>query len=185
MKICLLGYRSNPYSGGQGIYLRHLGLALIDAGHAVDVISGPPYPDLDPRINLIELPSLDLYATPDHIRAFKWGYLRSITDLIEYVDTVFGGFPEPYTFGRRLVRYFDQHQPQYDIVHDNQSLCYGVLALQEKGYPVITTVHHPITRDLEIALAETTDWGMRLLIKRWHSFLSMPNQSDSQADASG
>jgi glycosyltransferase involved in cell wall biosynthesis len=86
---------------------------------------------------------------------------------------VFGGFPEPYTFGRRLVRYFDQHQPQYDIVHDNQSLCYGVLALQEKGYPVITTVHHPITRDLEIALAETTDWGMRLLIKRWHSFLSM------------
>ena len=34
MKICLLGYRSNPYSGGQGIYLRHLGLALIDAGHA-------------------------------------------------------------------------------------------------------------------------------------------------------
>lgn len=48
-----------------------------------------------------------------------------------------------------------------------------MLALQEKGYPVITTVHHPITRDLEIALSETTDWGMRLLIKRWHSFLSM------------
>ncbi len=173
MKICLLGYRSNPYSGGQGIYLRHLGLALVDAGHDVDVISGPPYPDLDPRIKLIKLPSLDLYATPDHVRAFKCGYLRSITDLIEYVDTVFGGFPEPYTFGRRLVHYFDQHQPQYDIVHDNQSLSYGVLALQEKGYPVITTVHHPITRDLEIALSETTDWGMRLLIKRWHSFLSM------------
>lgn len=173
MKICMLGYRSNPYSGGQGIYLRHLGLALIEAGHTVDVISGPPYPDLDPRIKLIKLPSLDLYASPDHIRAVKWGYLVSLTDLIEYVDTVFGGFPEPYTFGRRLVRYFNQHQPQYDIIHDNQSLCYGVLALQEKGYPVITTVHHPITRDLEIALADTTDWGMRLLIKRWHSFLTM------------
>ena len=173
MKICLLGYRSNPYSGGQGIYIRHLGLALTEAGHTVEVISGPPYPELDPRIKLIKLPSLDLYASPDHIRAFKWRYLVSLTDLIEYVDTVFGGFPEPYTFGRRLVRYFNQHQPQYDIIHDNQSLCYGVLALQEKGYPVITTVHHPITRDLEIALADTTDWGMRLLIKRWHSFLTM------------
>ena len=173
MKICLLGYRSNPYSGGQGIYLRHLGLALTEAGHTVEVISGPPYPELDPRIKLIKLPSLDLYASPDHIRAFKWRCLVSLTDLIEYVDTVFGGFPEPYTFGRRLVRYFNQHQPQYDIIHDNQSLCYGVLALQEKGYPVITTVHHPITRDLEIALADTTDWGMRLLIKRWHSFLTM------------
>jgi glycosyltransferase involved in cell wall biosynthesis len=173
MKICLLGYRSNPYSGGQGIYIRHLGLALTEAGHTVEVISGPPYPELDPRIKLIKLPSLDLYASEDHIRAFKWRYLVSLTDLIEYVDTVFGGFPEPYTFGRRLVRYFNQHQPQYDIIHDNQSLCYGVLALQEKGYPVITTVHHPITRDLEIALADTTDWGMRLLIKRWHSFLTM------------
>ena len=74
MKICLLGYRSNPYSGGQGIYLRHLGLALIAAGHQVDVISGPPYPDLDPRIKLIKLPSLDLYATPDHI-----GLLSGVT----------------------------------------------------------------------------------------------------------
>ena len=84
-----------------------------------------------------------------------------------------GGFPEPYTFGRRLVAYFKRHKPDYDIVHDNQSLCYGTLQLQKLGVPLLTTIHHPITSDLRIALASESSWRMRLLIKRWHSFLGM------------
>ena len=47
LKIALLGYRSHPYVGGQGIYLKYLSRALSRAGHHVDVISGPPYPELD------------------------------------------------------------------------------------------------------------------------------------------
>ncbi len=173
MKICLLGYRSNPYSGGQGVYLRHLSRALVREGHRVDVISGPPYPQLDPSVRLIKIESLDLYGETNQARTFKRDYLSSLTDLIEYFDTLLGGFPEPYTFGRRLVRYFKNHKTDYDIIHDNQSLSYGVLTLQKLGYPVITTIHHPITRDLEIALSAEGNWGMRLLIKRWHSFLKM------------
>ena len=173
LKICLLGYRSNPYSGGQGIYIRYLSQALVEAGHKVDVISGPPYPDLDPRVGLIALPSLDLYAEMDHVSAFQPNILLSLTDSFEYFSTLTGGFPEPYTFGRRLVRHFKINKPHYDIIHDNQSLCYGVLKLQELGHPVLTTIHHPITSDLKIALSQTKHWGMRLLIKRWHSFLRM------------
>ncbi|MEX2327906.1 MAG: hypothetical protein WD558_09250, partial [Pseudomonadales bacterium] len=60
LRIALLGYRSNPYSGGQGIYLHYLSKALVADGHSVDVISGPPYPDLIDAVNLIKLPSLDL-----------------------------------------------------------------------------------------------------------------------------
>ena len=59
LNIALLGYRSNPYSGGQGIYLRYLARALTNAGHKVDVISGEPYPELDAGINLIKLPGLN------------------------------------------------------------------------------------------------------------------------------
>ncbi len=173
MNICLLGYRSNPYSGGQGVYLRHLSRALVREGHRVDVISGPPYPQLDPSVRLIKIESLDLYSEANQARAFKRKYLSSLTDLIEYFDTMLGGFPEPYTFGRRLVRYFKFHKPQYDIIHDNQSLSYGVLTLQKMGYPIVSTIHHPITRDLEIALSAEAQWGMRLLIRRWHSFLRM------------
>lgn len=173
MKICLLGYRSNPYSGGQGIYIRYLSKALVDAGHQVDVISGPPYPILDDGVQLIKLPSLDLFEAPNHVTAIRPRHLLSFTDFFEWLSMFTGGFPEPYTFGRRLVRYFREEQPSYDVVHDNQSLCYGLLKLQNKGVPLLATIHHPITSDREIALKNATDWKSRLLIKRWHNFLGM------------
>ena len=173
LKICLLGYRSNPFSGGQGIYLKYLSHALLEAGHSVDIISGPPYPDLDPRVKLIELPSLDLFATDDHVTALRPRHLLSFTDFFEWFSMLTGGFAEPYTFGRRLIKYFKKHRPDYDIIHDNQSLCYGTLWLQQQGYPLVTTIHHPITSDREIALKNAQTWGDRLLIKRWHSFINM------------
>ena len=173
LKIALLGYRSNPYSGGQGIYIHYLSKALLEAGHAVDVISGPPYPQLVDGVRLVRLPSLDLYALENHVTALRPRHLKSFTDTFEYFSMLTGGFPEPYTFGRRLEHYFRTHRPDYDVVHDNQSLCYGVLALQRMGIPLATTIHHPITSDFEIALANETDWGLRLLTRRWYSFLRM------------
>jgi glycosyltransferase involved in cell wall biosynthesis len=173
LKICLLGYRSNPYSGGQGIYIRYLSKALLQAGHQVDVISGEPYPLLDPGVRLIKLPGLNLYEADNHVTALRLRHLRSFTDFFEWFSMLTGGFPEPYTFGRRLVKYFRQHKPAYDIVHDNQSLCYGLLHLQNAGTALVATIHHPITSDLAIALANTDDWKLRLLIKRWHGFLGM------------
>lgn len=180
LKIALLGYRSNPYSGGQGIYIHYLSKALLEAGHDVDVISGPPYPLLVDGVRLIKLPSLDLFAAPRHELALRPRHLRSYTDSFEYFSMLTGGFPEPYTFGRRLVRYFRRERPHYDIVHDNQTLCYGTLALQKQGVPIVTTIHHPITSDLEIALSGEQDWRMRLLIKRWYSFLGMQKKVAAQ-----
>ena len=176
MNICLLGYRSNPFSGGQGVYLYYLSRALVEAGHQVDVISGPPYPELDPRVTLIQLPSLDLYAEGEDVRRFRFRYLRSVTDAFEYFSTISGGFPEPYTFGRRVQQYFQSNPNPYDVIHDNQCLAWGTLGLQRMGLPVVTTIHHPIIRDLDIALAAADTFGLRLLIKRWHSFLRMQKQ---------
>lgn len=173
LRIALLGYRSHPHVGGQGIYLQYLSKALVDLGHSVDVISGPPYPELDPRVRLIQLPSLDLYAHPHPARALRLRHLRSFTDSYEWWSKLSGAFGEPYCFGRRLCRYFKKYQPVYDIVHDNQSLCYGLLDLQKCGVNVIATVHHPITRDRDLALAAATDKGQRWLINRWYNFLSM------------
>ncbi|HQQ74554.1 MAG TPA: glycosyltransferase family 4 protein, partial [Pseudomonadales bacterium] len=70
----------------------------------------------------------------------------------------------------------------YDIVHDNQSLCYGLLDLQKKGFPVVATFHHPITHDLRIALKAEPRWYMRLLILRWHSFLKMQKKVVKKLD---
>jgi glycosyltransferase involved in cell wall biosynthesis len=173
LRIALLGYRSNPYSGGQGIYLKYLSAALADAGHQVDVISGEPYPELDPRIGLVKLPGLNLYAEQNHVTALRPRHLRSVTDTFEWLSMLTGGFPEPYTFGRRLRRHFGGRVHGYDVVHDNQCLSWGTLSLQDRGIPLITTIHHPITWDRDIALAHAETWQQRLLIRRWHSFLRM------------
>jgi MMP alpha-(1->4)-mannosyltransferase len=171
LRIALLGYRSQPYGGGQGVYLKYLSKALVEAGHEVDVISGPPYPHLDPRVQLIELPSLDLFE--NGLGSLRVHHLRSLTNIIEWTAKLTGGFAEPYTFGRRAVKYLAQHGHNYDLIHDNQSLSHGMLQLQDMGLPLVTTLHHPITSDLRIALNAARSWHERMLIRRWHSFLNM------------
>lgn len=171
LRICLLGYRSHPYGGGQGVYLRYLSKALADLGHEVDVVSGQPYPHLDPRVRLIKMPGMNLYETG--LLSLRPRHLRSLSNLIEWFSKLSGGFAEPQAFGRRVLRYLEAHRADYDIVHDNQSLSYGMLALQQRGFPLVTTIHHPITSDLRIALAACTWFWPRLLTRRWYSFLHM------------
>ena len=171
LSIALLGYRSQPFGGGQGIYLKYLSKALVDAGHRVDVISGPPYPHLDPRVRLIRLPSLDLFE--NGLGSLRPRHLLSFSDTVEWFSKLTGGFAEPYTFGRRALRYLRRHGREYDLIHDNQSLSYAMLSLQSAGLPLVTTVHHPITNDLRIALDAASTPIERLLVYRWHRFLSM------------
>lgn len=171
LRIALLGYRSQPYGGGQGVYLRYLSKALVELGHTVDVISGPPYPHLDERVRLIKIPSLDLFE--NGLLSLRPHHLRSMSNVIEWTSKLTGGFAEPYTFGRRAAKYLREHRDEYDLVHDNQSLSYGMLDIQAMGIPLVTTLHHPITSDLRIALGAAKNWRERLLIRRWHSFLNM------------
>ena len=177
LRIALLGYRSNPYSGGQGIYLRYLSRALAEAGHLVDVISGEPYPELDhPSVRLIKLPGLNLFEAPNHLTALRLRHLRSATDTFEWLSMATGGFPEPFTFGRRVAAYLATHGHRYQIIHDNQCLSWGTLSLQRHGLPLLTTIHHPITWDRDIALHHAESSGHRFLIRRWHHFLRMQSR---------
>jgi hypothetical protein len=52
----------------------------VDAGHTVDVLSGPPYPHLDPRVRLIKLPSLDLFE--NGLLSLRPRHLGSLTNII-------------------------------------------------------------------------------------------------------
>lgn len=173
LRILLPSYRSNPTTGGQGIYMRLISKALVDLGHHVDVISGPPYPELDPRVGLIKLPSLDLYANEHPIRALRPWMFTSPTDLFEWAAHNSGGFSEPYTFGVRMAAYMKDRIADYDICHDNQTLCTGLLKLRDMGLPVVSTIHHPITRDRKVDIQHARTIKLKLLKARWYAFLSM------------
>ncbi len=180
MRIALLSYRSLPTCGGQGVYVRHLSRELVMLGHHVTVVSGPPYPLLDPGIELRMLPSLDLYAEPDPFRWPSPRELRTVADAVEFGLMRTGQFSEPLAFSIRAARALRPdtgHPPRFDIVHDNQGLGYGLLALRRAlrphGVPVVATVHHPITVDRRLALAAAPDRTARAGIRRWYSFLPM------------
>ena len=180
LKICLLGYRSQPFGGGQGIYIKYLSKALVEAGHQVDVISGQPYPHVDPRVKLIKMPGMNLFETG--LGSLRPHHLRSFTNIMEWTGKLTGGFVEPRCFGRRVFKYLQKNGRHYDIIHDNQCLSWGMLGLQKKDFALVTTIHHPITSDLEIALNAAKNWCERLLIERWHSFLTMQKQVAQRLD---
>ena len=173
LKICLLTYRGNPTCGGQGVYIKHLSKALADIGHNVDVISGPPYPNLDPKVRLHKLPSLDLY-NPDHLfRPEKLSDLTIPLNMYEFLNVCTGSFPEPFTFGERVYSYLKKNRKNYDIVHDNQSLSYGIGRLAQKVMPTIVTIHHPITVDQQEDYKVAKSLYQKYRVFRWYSFIRM------------
>ena len=172
MKIGLLSYRSHPYSGGQGIYVKHLSKALSDIGHDVSVLSGTPYPELDNSVELIEIPSLGLFETEDRMKAFSLDLLLNPLNLYEWLTVMSGGFPEPYTYGKRVLKYLKENNRDFDIILDNQSLCDSLLEIQ-KIYPLAVTIHHPITKDLKLEIENASNWKEKLSSLRWHNFLPM------------
>lgn len=181
LRIALLSYRSKAHSGGQGIYVRHLSRELATLGHEVEVISGPPYPDLDPGPTLTKVPSLDLYREPDPFRLPKPREFKSPIDVYEFLSMCTGAFPEPLTFSWRARKLLAQRPTSQlpDIVHDNQTLGYGMLKMDRPGLPVVATIHHPITVDKSLELANAT-LRRRFMIRRWYSFLRMQRRVAQQ-----
>ena len=172
LRICLLSYRSNPHCGGQGVYLKNLSRALKDLGHRVEVVSGPPDPGLDADIPVHRLPCLDLYNPADPFRLPTLTELSRPLNLVEWLGVSTMGFPEPFTFGWRAFDFLQRHGRRYDIVHDNQSLSYGLWAISRR-IPTLATIHHPITVDLKIALASVRAPWKKLKHLRWYSFIDM------------
>jgi len=172
LRIALLSYRSKPHCGGQGVYVRHLSRELQALGHRVEVFSGQPYPDLDPGPLLREIPSLDLYRDGDPFRTPRWHEYRGWPDVLETVMMWGGAFPEPLTFSLRALRLLTARVADFDVVHDNQGLGYGMLGVRRLGLPLVTSIHHPISVDKRIDLAES-GWLTRLSRRRWYGFVRM------------
>ena len=176
MRVALLSYRSKPHCGGQGVYVRHLSRELVALGHDVEVFSGQPYPVLDDGVRLTEVPSLDLYREPDPFRMPRPSEFRDRIDLLEVATMWSAGFPEPRTFSLRVARLLRERRADFDVVHDNQTLGYGMLEIARAGLPLVTTIHHPITFDRRADLAAARSWPKKLTVRRWYGFLRMQAQ---------
>ena len=169
LRVALLAYRGNPHSGGQGVYTRYLARELTDLGHRVEVVSGPPYAEIDDDIVHHRMESMDLYR-PDHpFRPHSWP--RSRIDWLELGIMSTGAFPEPRTFSLRADRWLKEHGHRFDVVHDNQALGTGMVRISQR-MPLLATIHHSITVDKRLELEHAGPWKS-ITLRRWYSFLRM------------
>lgn len=153
MRICLLCNRGNMYCGGQGVYTYYLSRELQRLGHEVHLIVGPPYP---------LIPEGVVEHRVQNMNFFEFGFPKqdpfkvfTPLNLYELAGTRLGMFTEMFSFGFRsynkLRRLLRNHR--FDIIHDNQTLAYGVLMMKAFEIPIVATVHHPLPLDRETDLA--------------------------------
>lgn len=173
LRVAFLVYRGNPHCGGQGVYARHLSRELAKLGHEVTVFAGQPYPELVEGVELVKVPSLDLYREPEPFRMPLPRELESATDLLELATMCTGGFPEPRTFSLRARRALQARRADFDLVHDDQSLGTGLLQMMDDGWPVMASIHHPVTVDRTLELEHAPSWQRRLQLRRWYGFVAM------------
>jgi glycosyltransferase involved in cell wall biosynthesis len=172
LRIAYLTYRGKPHVGGQGVYTRHLTKALADLGHTVEVFGGQPYPHLDDRVVLHRLPSLDIFNDhfPGRLPAY-WEFKRW-HDVVEVLQFSTGAFSEPLAFSLRAWSELRRRVGNFDLVHDNQSLGYGLLRI-EQLLPTIVTLHHPISKDRELEMQHAPTARKRRQVGRWYRFIKM------------
>jgi glycosyltransferase involved in cell wall biosynthesis len=173
LRVAYLVYRGNPRCGGQGVYTRHLTNELTKLGHEVTVFSGQPYPELEDGVGFVEVPSLDLYREPDPFRVPRLSEFKTSIDALEFAIMCTAGFPEPRTFTLRARKLLAARKGEFDVVHDNQSLGSGLLGIMRDGWPLLATIHHPITVDRVLDLSHASTIRRRLTLRRWYGFIDM------------
>ncbi len=178
LKIAFLSYRSDPFSGGQGIYLKNLCEALVKRNHDITIFSGSPLPDVPKNIRLIKVETpgyFETFSFRERLKIFK-EQNKSRIDYFDFFETCTGTFTEPIFFGERLSlnKVFAEEAHTFDIFHDNQSLSNYPKIINKR---LVTTLHHPIQIDRDIDLDNEKDFFMRLAIRRWYSFLSFQKRN--------
>jgi len=162
-------------SGGQGVYVCCLAKALHELGHQVHVIAGPPYPAPADGVKLHKLEALNLYETNSFSMLSNPLRIFTPINLYEAAAVHIGMFPEIFTFSMRAYLRLRElmSRERYDIIHDNQTLGYGLLLAKSLGVPIVATIHHPISVDMAAALAEAKNWLKRFRVAIFYSFLIM------------
>ena len=176
MKICFIMYQGNMYSGGQGVYLYYLTRELARMGHEVHVVAGPPYPELAEGVighNVVTHSYWSYYHEKEEF-LFRRNPLSHFhpANFFEFCSTRIALSSLLFTFSMRawlkLLELAREHR--FDIVHDNQTLSYGISLMQMSGFPVLATIHHPLTIDLQNALRQSGTFyekARRLLWSPW------------------
>lgn len=176
-------YQGNPYSGGQGVYLYHVTREMAARGHEVHVIAGRPWPRTAPGIHMHRIESYSFWSHLDDRDEYFGRPPLSYFNPLNFWEL----FATKHTlsqlllmFSLRAYRLMKELGP-FDVVHDNQTLAYGQLLMQQHA-PLVATIHHPLSVDRDNTLFQAGGIVERLRRSLWFPWV-MQERVARRADA--
>jgi glycosyltransferase involved in cell wall biosynthesis len=182
IRICFLMYYGSMESGGQGVWLTNVTRELARLGHDVHVISGPPYAALDPAVHHHRIRTHSFQAMMLDRQAFfhdvpPLAHLHPL-NFYEFATTRFTFASLLAVFSVRALAKIAEIEARcgpFDVIHDNQTLSYGVLMARAMlGRPVVATVHHPLDLDVRNGLRQMTSVAARAQRIAWYPWRMQP-----------
>lgn len=178
MKVLFLLHQGNMYAGGQGVYTFHVTRELLRLGHEVQLVVGPPWPTMDPRVRVHRVPSYSMHPLVQQRRECfrrRGAALQAFAPInfYEIGSSLARQFSVMHAFSWRAYARWRELQRRhcFDIVHDVQVLGYGSLMIHASGMPMVANVHHPLSIDRAHQLQEARTLR-RLIAAAWtHPFV--------------
>jgi glycosyltransferase involved in cell wall biosynthesis len=89
----------------------------------------------------------------------------------EFATSRLGYFPEILAFSMRAFRAFQEMQRRipFHVLHDVETLGYGLILARRHGLPAVSTVHHPLSRDMAAHLSQSRSW-----VERYYNVVFFP-----------
>jgi glycosyltransferase involved in cell wall biosynthesis len=166
------------YSGGQGVYLHYITRELARMGHDVHVIAGVPYPDVAPEVKIHKLKTFSFWSYLDHFDEYAYRTHPIVffhpVNLYEFATTRFTLSSLLNMFSLRAYHKLNELEREggpFDLIHDNQTLGYGIWLMKQRGRHVVANIHHPLAIDRENALRQAKSLGARIYAVFWYPWV--------------
>ena len=174
MRVCFIQAQGHMYSGGQGVYLHHITAELSRLGHEVHVIAGVPYPEVAEGVRLHRLKTFSFWGFLDDYEEYVYRTHPLLffhpVNLYEFATTRLTLSSLLNMFSLRAYQKLNELERDgpFDLIHDNQTLGYGIWLMTQRGRLVVANVHHPLDIDRESDLAQARSLGARVSRLLWY-----------------
>jgi glycosyltransferase involved in cell wall biosynthesis len=156
------------------VYLHYVSRELARMGHEVHVIAGVPYPKVSPEVQLHRLKNFSFWSYLDNFDEYAYRthpllYFHPV-NLYEFATTRYTLASLLNMFSLRAYHKLNELERErpFDLIHDNQTLGYGIWLMKVRGRPVVANIHHPLAIDRHNALRQARGLGSQVSRLLWY-----------------
>jgi glycosyltransferase involved in cell wall biosynthesis len=164
-------------SGGQGVYLHYVSRELARMGHQVHVIGGAPFPQVSDGVELHKLKNFSFWSYLDNFDEYAYHtnpllYFHPV-NLFEFATTRYTLTSLLNMFSLRAYHKLNELERErpFDLIHDNQTLGYGVWLMKQRPRAVVANIHHPLAIDRENALRQARGLAAKVSKLFWYPWV--------------